>query len=411
VVLCLAALGVTGAFIFYPHLAASYYMGQARKALEQNDFARACEHLRSALARQEGSSEAHFLLARSSRRADDADEARRSLERARKLGWDKQQVRLEELLLEAQSGMVEGVEQQLRRHLGDDTEERLVLEALARGCLQSNFTERAYHYTSRWVDRYPDDWYGRFWYGRALEQGLRYDLAAEAYQEVLARKPDHLEARFHCGQVLLWRGRYPDALPHFEAVVERQPTNEAALLGLAQCQHSLRPPEETRASLGRLLELPGDHPAGWLLQGQLELEADRPDEALPWLERAVGRTPLDRDANQAMATVLRRLNRAADAEKYERQKQEVERDLHRMDDLIKASLANPRDVSVRYEAGTTLVRLGQDGQAMRWFVSALLLDPNHQATKKALARCIEQLGDPKLAAAYRPILEEHPPRR
>jgi tetratricopeptide (TPR) repeat protein len=211
--------------------------------------------------------------------------------------------------------------------------------------------------------------------------------------------------------VLLWRGRYPEALPHFEAVVEQPPTNEAALLGLAQCQRSLRPPEETRATLSRLLALPGDHPAGWLLQGQLELEADRPAEALPWLERAVRRIPLDRDANQALAISLRRLNRAAEAEPYEQRKHEVEHHLRRMDELIKASLSNPRDVSLRYEAGTTLVRLGQDGQAIRWFVSTLLLDPRHQATKKALAGCIERLGDPKLAAAYRPILEEHLPRR
>src|SRR2546430_5195664 len=102
--------------------------------------------------------------------------------------------------------------------------------------MQRRGTGRATHSPRRWLERYPDDWYGRFWYGRALEQGLRYDLAAEAYQAVLARKPDHLESRLHCGQVLLWRGRYPEALPHFEVVVRRQPANEAALLGLAQCQ-------------------------------------------------------------------------------------------------------------------------------------------------------------------------------
>jgi tetratricopeptide (TPR) repeat protein len=386
-------------------------MRQARQALEQNDFARACEHLHGALAVQEDSGEAHFLLARSSRRAGDADAARRYLECALALGWDKQQVRLEKWLQEAQSGVVEPVEEPLRRYLAAGVEERLILEALARGCLQSNFTERAYHYTSRWVERHPDDWYGQFWHGRALEQGLRYDLAAEAYQAMLARKPDHLAARLHCGQVLLWRGRYPEALPHFEAVVEQQPTNEAALLGLAQCQRSLRPPEEARATVDRLLALPGDHPAGWLLQGQLELEADRPAEALPWLERAVRRTPLDRDANQTLATALRRLNRDDEAETYEQRRHEVERDLHRMDELIKASLSNPRDVALRYEAGTTLVRLGQDGPAMRWFVSALLLDPGHAATKKALADCIQRLGDSQLAAAYRPILEEHSLRR
>jgi tetratricopeptide (TPR) repeat protein len=411
VALCLAALAAAGALGLYPHVTASYRMHEARHALEQNDFVRAGEQLRAALAVREDRAEAHFLLARGSRQAGDADAARRHLERARALGWDGRQVRLEEMLREAQFGMVQPVEEPLRRYPAAAGEERLILEALARGCLQMNSTERAYQYTRGWVERYPDDWYGHYWYGRALEQGLRYDLAAEAYQAVLARKPDYLDARLHCGQVLLWRGRHAEALPHFEAVVQRQLANDAALLDLARCQRNLRPPEETRATLGRLLALPGDHPEGWLLQGQLELEAERPAEALPCLERAVRRLPSDADANQAVATALRWLGRGAEAEAYERRKQEIDRDLRRMDELIKASLANPRDVSVRYEAGTTLVRLGQDGQAVRWFVSALLQDPGHQPTKKALAGCIQRLGDPRLAAAYRPILEEHSPRR
>ena len=81
-----------------------------------------------------------------------------------------------------------------------------------------------------------------------------------------------------------------------------------------------------------------------------------------------------------------------------------------MDDLTKEILAQPRDVSLRYEAGTTLVRLGQDGQAIRWFVSALMLQPRHQPTRQALAGCIQRLGDPKLADAYRPLLAGPPER-
>jgi tetratricopeptide (TPR) repeat protein len=410
VALSLAALGVSGAFSVYPHLAASYRMGQARAALEHNDFAQACKWLRGVVAVREGDGEAHFLLARCSRRAGDADAARLSLERARDLGWDRPQIALEERLQVAQSGMVDRVEESLRRSLAAGVEEGLILEALTRGCLKTNHTEAAYQYARRWVERYPDDWLAHFWYGRALEQGLRYDLAADAYQEVLARQPGHFEAQLHCGQVLSWRGRYQEALPHFEASADQQPTNEAALLGLAQCQHSLRPPEETRATLARLLALPGDHPAGWLLQGQLELEADRPAEAFTWLKRALNRMPTDRDANLATATALRLLKRESEAEPYERRAQEIDRDLHRMDELIKASVADPRDFAPRYEAGTVLVRLGKDGEAVRWFVSALLLDPRHQATRKALADCIARLGDPQLSAAYRPILEEHPRR-
>src|SRR5262249_26623 len=131
----------------------------------------------------------------------------------------------------------------------------------------------------------------------------------------------------------------------------------------------------------------------------------------PWLERVLRRTPQDHDANQAMATALRRLNRDAEAETYEPRKNEVERDLHRMDELIKASLSNPRDAARRYQAGTILLRPGQEPQTVGWLVSALVLDPGHQATKRALADCIRRLGDPQLEAAYHSILEERPPRK
>ena len=86
----------------------------------------------------------------------------------------------------------------------------------------------------------------------------------------------------------------------------------------------------------------------------------------------------------------------------------IERDLRRLEELTKEILARPDDVALRYEAGSTLVRLGQDGQAARWFVSALLLYPRHQPTRQALAGCIQRLGDPKLADAYRALLGPSP---
>ena len=54
------------------------------------------------------------------------------------------------------------------------------------------------------------------------------------------------------------------------------------------------------------------------------------------------------------------------------------------------------------------MRLGQDGKAARWFVSALLLHPRHQPTRQALADCVRRLGDPKLTDAYRALLAPSP---
>src|SRR5262249_7739340 len=93
---------------------------------------------------------------------------------------------------------------------------------------------------------------------------------------------------------------------------------------------------------------------------------------------------------------------------YEQRHREIERDLRRMEELTKEILTRPREVSLRLEAGETLVRLGQNAQALRWFVSALLLDPSDRPTRKALAACVRRLGDPRVADAYQALLAEPP---
>jgi tetratricopeptide (TPR) repeat protein len=407
--LCLA-LAAAGLVVLYPHLRAAYHRGQARKALDRYDFPAARARLSRCLEVWPDSAQVHFLMAQACRRDGDLDAARQHLERAGKLGWDDRQVQLERRLLQAQSGVVPPVEGVLRLYLADGSgDERLILEALARGCLQGNLLDRAYYYTRLWTERYPDDWQARFWHARVLERGLRLDLAAEAYQEVLRRKPDYPEAHVRLGQVLLRRGRYSEALPHLEAFLRHRPDDPDALLALARCQRSLCPPEEARATLDRLLALPGDQPGGWLLRGLLELDSDRPGEALPWLERALAKAPHDLEVNQALATALRRLKRTDEAQKYARRAGQIRRDLKAMEEILEDILHRPDDPSPRLRAGETLVRLGHPDEAARWFVSALLLDPGHRPTRKALADCIRRLGDPKLEEAYRAVLADPTP--
>jgi tetratricopeptide (TPR) repeat protein len=314
--------------------------------------------------------------------------------------------------MQAQSGVVGPVEATLQLYLANGPgDPHLIFEALVRGCLQTQSVERAHHYTSLWTRQFPDDWRARFWHGRTLEEGLRHDLAAEAYEQVLQQKPDYLEAHLRRGLVLQWRGRYPEALAHLQTYLGQRPNDATALLALARCQRSLGPPAELRKTLDRLFALPGEHPEGWVLRGQLELAADRPREALRWLEKAVQRIPHDREVNLALATTLQQLRRPAEAHRYGQRHREIDRGLRRMEELTKQILARPRDVALRHEAGATLVRLGQDAQAIRWFVSALLLDPRHPPTRRALADCIARLGDPKLTAVYRPLLADPPERK
>jgi tetratricopeptide (TPR) repeat protein len=406
-VCCLAIIGGVGYFVLYPQAAAAYHWRRAQDALADLDLARAHDDLRRCLAARPADAAAHFLMARTCRRADRLDEARGHLTDARRIGWPEAQIELEVLLAEAQSGQARRLEATLQRHLrGSGPDEGIILEALVRGYLRDNFLEEAYRCATAWIDRHPADWPARFWRGQVLARGLKYDLAAEDYLRALDRKPDHAPSRLRAGEALLASGRYAEAAPHFRAYLQHDPRDPAALLGLARCLRSLGPPEEARACLERLFAQEPQHPGALVLRGQLGLDDDKPEEALRWLREAEAVAPRDLGGNQALATALRQLGRKQEAQEYERKKQQVEQDLQRMEKLTEEVVRRPLDAETRYEIGALLIRLGKEPHAARWLASALAIDPAHPAARRALADCLPRLTDPTFAERCRRLVAD-----
>jgi tetratricopeptide (TPR) repeat protein len=397
---CLLLVAGVGWFVVYPEGRAVSDWRQALRAIDEGDFGRARALLERCLEVWPESGETHFLLARTCRRDGDLASARTHLQAARRLGWVQELIDLETLLLRAQSGDVPPVEAELRALLTRGHRDAgLIVEALVIGWLEENFLDDAYRLTALWLNEHPDDWQIRFLRGRVLEAGLRHDLAAEEYGRVLQQKPDHLLAHLRRAEVLFWKGRFREALPHWQRYLEQKPYDADALVGLARCQRVLEPPAVTGATVQRLLSAYPDHPGGCLLRGLLELDEGHDREALPWLQRAEAQGPPDQETLQALATVLRHLGRPQESQAYERRGEQLKKDLQRMDALTKEIIAHPQQASLRYEAGVTLLRLGRGPEAGRWLASVLLLEPNHEAAKKALADYVQTLRDPRRAAA------------
>jgi tetratricopeptide (TPR) repeat protein len=258
--------------------------------------------------------------------------------------------------------------------------------------------------TTKWVADRPADWQGHLWHARVLEQGLQHELAADAYAKALQLRPGNPEAERGRGEMLYRLGRYPEAEGHFAAALRAHPADAAARLGLARTQRALHPPAVAIATLQPLTEEPAPSPAVCLLAGELALDEDRAADAGAWLRRAVAAAPHDRDANQALARALRRLDRLDEAMTYDEKAEAVNRDYKRMEAITKAVAENPADVGLRHEAGMILARLGQDAGAARWLISALAVDPKHPPTREALAAVAGRLGDPKLAEYARRVL-------
>jgi tetratricopeptide (TPR) repeat protein len=406
---CLCVIGGAGYLSIYPHAAAFYYGRRAEKASAERALAAARADLERVAALLPGSAEKRFALARACRRAGDLEAARQHLEEARRLGWDRQRLNLEDLLLRAQAGMVRQVEAALKQRLAaSDSDAKLILEALVLGCLEMQSPGEAYRWAALWLEHDPDDWQAYYWRGVALETGQRQDLAAEDYQQVLERKPGFADARLRLADVLAFKGQFQEALPQYQEYLAQLPGRPKALLGLARCRRALGAGAGARQALDELLAAEPKHAGALLLRGQLEIDADHAEEALRWLRRAQEQAPHDMDANQALAAALRLLGREDEARIYDDRRQQIRKDLKRLEEINKEAIARPQDAALRYEAGTIATRLGQGQAAARWLVSAFLLDPADRKTRQALEDCLRQLGDPQLLEKYRRLLADRP---
>jgi tetratricopeptide (TPR) repeat protein len=419
IALCLIILAAVGILVVYPQINSARHWRKGVDAIERYNLVEAREHLAKCLEVWRSSGETHFLMARTCRRAGDLDAAREYLQKAKRLKWVPEQIQLESYLIQAQTLLVPWVEEKLRASLQDGhPEERFILEALVMGCLQGNLFKKALQWTTVWVEHHPDDWEARYWNGSVFQAGLRYEWAIREFQKALELNAHIPALHFFLAQAYMLNGQYRDALPHFQEYLDSDANNAVALLDLARCQRSEGLTEEARATLEKLFAVHPEDEGGYLLAAQLALEEDNFKAARDWLDKALRLDPDDRLVNQEMATVLRHeatalehdnLKPEAEAKKkeaqlYEKKNQDLTTAANRIRDIRLELLAGPDNVTLRTEAGTTLMAVGQNDEALHWLISALLVDPNHRPAKDALGICLKKLGDRKLEDLYQPII-------
>jgi tetratricopeptide (TPR) repeat protein len=409
VALCLAVIGGVGYGVVYPQISAGSNWRQAKKALENRDLAKAERHLQSCANVWATDGEVHFLLARTYRRAGNFDKTRLHLQQAAKHHWVPEQIRLENLLMKAQTGRlpesIPQLQEQLKQGHQDDI---LIFEALIIGSLQINNFPEANRWATIWIEQHPDDWLARFWLGVVLEEAHEYDLSAREYQKALGLNPNGAEVHLRLAEVLMRPNPSDDALSHYQAALAADPDNPFALLGLARCQHSLGNNEAAKAALDQLIERDHQNFGAYSLLGQLALEADDREQALDWLQKAHDINPGHIATNKQLEFVLRKLNRDDEAKEAAQRIQQLERLATRLEEITKAVLDQPKDVTLRQEAGDILFQFGDYQKAFRWFISALLIDPNHRPTRESTKKCLRKMGDEELLERYKAILDEQP---
>ncbi len=418
VIACLAFVG-TAAWVVGLQAYGTYQWRRAQQANERGDFGEARRRLDVCRNLWPNSGQVHFQLARACRRTNDFDAAGQHLMQAHKLHWLQGPIDLEYLLMQAQSGAIRSVEKTLLDWLRQGhAEETLILEAVVKGYLQVNLLGDAYRWSSIWLERHPEDWQPYYLRGLALERAWMLSVAtqaAENFSRALELKPDLIDARMRLAAVLVRDGRCQEALLHLQLYREQHPDDPTAVAAVARCLRVEGKIEEAQRLLDanlspnplseseRGVKFNGDL---CLVRGQLQLDQDRPKESLTWLLRPETLALNNVEVHHTLAQTYRRLGMTPEAEKHEALNRRLETDFRRLEEVAQKSLTDPKNVSLRHEAGVILLRHGQHQDAARWLLSALQDDPQHKPTHQALADLYTKMDAPILAAEHRRRAEE-----
>lgn len=437
--LILSVLGFAlGGYFLYDWVwGIGYQVRAAKQAMDQRDFVAAKAYIDRCLDARPNSAEVQWLAARIKRRSifpllpggvdgpgacltagsvrydGSYSDAEQHLDKYAELGGLTELLNLEQNLLRAQAGelslLVQSgndpipVEQLLQSWIKENHPDTLlILEALIKAYLQSYRLADALHCVNLWLKR-QSDIQAYLWRAWILER-LGDDAGGlKDYQQALALNPEHDKVRQRVAEMLLRSSGPAAAIEHFELLQRRHVTNPALILGLAQCRKGLGAPDDARRLLDDLLTEHADYVPGLIERGKLALDEGEHEKAERFFQSAVQQAPYDARAIYHLYLCLQRRGKKEEARVLASKREQIEKDMRRMDELSREVALKPHEAALRCEAGTILLRNGLKEDGRRWLLSALRENPYHVPTHTALGEYYEQEGNHSLAAFHRRI--------
>lgn len=384
----------------------------AARALREYRLDDARHEIRQCLRVWRRSPSAHFLAARIERHRGDYQQAEHYLEACRRLKEPDADWQLEWLLLRAQrGGELDKVERGLWNCVRQNTPDTLpILEALARAYMRHMRFLMALRALDEWLQREPDTVRALEWRGWVKERVMNPRGAADDYRRALELNPEQAGTRIRLADILLDFGDPVNAGPHVGRLMQNHADLPEAQLVVARYRLVKGDLDEARSLLDRVLAVQPGNASALGMRGQVELDANQPAGAEPWLRQALKREPFLVTAHHALHTCLRQQgNREPEADAAFRRYEELRKDADRLTKLLsggKVEIA-PHDASVPSEIGAIFLRTGQEPSGLYWLEHvALQRDPVHLPTHEILARYYEKKKQPADAARHREAIRK-----
>ncbi len=404
-ILFLGALGAgTGAIFLW----ARFHEDAARKAIDRYAFDEAQRHLDLCLKVHRNNADLYLLAARTARRREAYEEAERHLADCIRLGGMTSAVALERMLLTTQQGDFDREEASLReRTEADDPDAVLVLEALAKGYANRFWKSNALVALNILLKRQPNHpqallMRARVWEDRARKGEMERETdALRDYEKAVELNPS-FEAQLGLAGALYRVGRPWEAMLLYERLHPLQPKNPTLLLGLARCRYSLHEEDEASRLLDELLQENPQDATALLERGRIALHKGQSSEAEKLLRQAASHAPpYKTEALRLLCRHLEAADKTAEARSCLDQLRQRDAKILDLERLILLANREPRDVDLRYQIATELLRQGQeqDGVAALYYV--LEQQPMHRAAREALANYFERTGQSVRAVRQR----------
>jgi tetratricopeptide (TPR) repeat protein len=398
-VLAAAAVALAGIF--------QYHLRAARAELDRGHNAGALHHLEWCRWVRPGGRDVLILSARVARRFGSWDEADELLTRYWERYGDEEPLVFERLLHRAARGDLEGAAATLRPRIDrGGPEARLAREALVAGLSHRFRLADARAVVDAWIAADPDDALASLLSGKLYEQQLAEEEAVQAYRRAIELDPEQHDARLRLASLLVGRRRGEEAEAVLGPLLAALPDHPEAQVLRVRTLALLGRTSEARAALEACLRAHPEYPPALFERGNSALSDGDGPAAERDLARAAALDPGNIQIRNQYALALARNGKSADAAKQHAAVKQLQEDAERMTFLIGGPLqARPNDPALHHEIGTIALRSGLVPDAIRWFTSALQVDPNYLPTHRALAGLYQQLDNPVLAARHRAMAQ------
>jgi tetratricopeptide (TPR) repeat protein len=294
---------------------------------------------------------------------------------------------LEAALLQAQRGDLTDEALLLKAAGAGNPESPWILEAIARAHLSALRFRPALLRLQQWLEIQPDCLRALELQARIFEHTRRGPEAMTAYQRVLELDPERWRIRVVLAGMLLQNADLDKAASHLD-ILERDHADQPEVCRVLGLRHFVGGNlKEARTWLQRALAAdPKDYEA--LLQcGKLELQMDRPGEAVKHLSQAAQLRPHAVDVHLGLASCYSLLEgKKADAALHRKKAAAIQKHVDRINEiLIEKMPTRPKDPALLAEAGSRFLAIGEERRGVDWLRRALEIDPNYQPAHAALA--------------------------